>query len=91
MSESSRMLFFTPEYNYSIPGHLKSVIDGLSRVSPNPFNNKKAAIFGGSPGGMGTGRMQYDLRKGSVFLNLHFLNKPRTHSVESNEKTLWRR
>ncbi len=76
LSESSGMLFFTPEYNYSIPGHLKNAIDWLSRVSPNPFNNKKAAILGASPGGMGTGRMQYDLRKVGVFLNLHFLNKP---------------
>lgn len=69
-------LFITPEYNYSIPGHLKNAIDWLSRVDNQPFNGKKVGIIGGSPGAVGTARMQYDLRKVGVFLNLHFLNKP---------------
>lgn len=74
--ESSGILFFSPEYNYSIPGHLKNAIDWLSRIEPQPFDGKKASIIGGSPGVVGTARMQYDLRKVGVFLNMHFMNKP---------------
>jgi chromate reductase len=74
--ESDAVLFFTPEYNYSLPGHLKNAIDWLSRLDNQPFNGKKSAILGGSPGYIGTARMQYELRKIGVFLNIHFLNKP---------------
>lgn len=73
---SAGILFFSPEYNYSIPGHLKNAIDWLSRVSKQPFDGKKAAIIGGSPGVVGTARMQYELRKVGVFLNITFINKP---------------
>lgn len=76
LENSDAILFFSPEYNYSIPGHLKNAIDWLSRIESQPFNNKKAAIIGGSPGAIGSARMQYELRKVGVFLNLHFLNKP---------------
>ncbi|MGE4133325.1 MAG: NADPH-dependent FMN reductase [Bdellovibrionales bacterium] len=70
------VLFFSPEYNYSIPGVLKNAIDWLSRDERAPFNKKPAAIVGASPGAIGTARMQYHLRQVGVFLNLNFLNKP---------------
>lgn len=73
---SSGIIFFSPEYNYSIPGHLKNAIDWLSRIPNQPFYGKKAAIIGGSPGAIGTARMQYDLRKIGVFLNITFMNSP---------------
>lgn len=74
--ESDGVIFFAPEYNYSVSGVLKNVIDWLSRDERLPFNGKQAAIIGASPGGLGTARMQYHLRQIGVFLNLHFLNKP---------------
>ena len=73
---SQGVLFFSPEYNYSIPGVLKNAIDWLSRNESQPFNGKAAAILGASPGNIGTARMQYHLRQVGVFLNLNFLNKP---------------
>lgn len=73
---SDAVLFISPEYNYSLPGHLKNAIDWLSRLENQPFNGKKAAVIGASPGNIGTARMQYELRKIGVFLNLVFLNKP---------------
>lgn len=73
---SDGIIFISPEYNYSIPGNLKNAIDCLSRVNQQPFDGKKAAIIGGSPGAIGTARMQYELRKVGVFLNINFLNKP---------------
>lgn len=70
------VIFFSPEYNYSIPGSLKNALDALSRQNPQPFAGKPAAIIGASPGNAGTARMQYHLRQVGVFLDLHFLNKP---------------
>lgn len=48
--ESDGVIFFSPEYNYSIPGVLKNAIDWLSRSDLEPFNNKLAAVVGGSQG-----------------------------------------
>lgn len=73
---SAGIIFFTPEYNYSIPGGLKNAIDWLSRCSPQPFAGKPATIIGASPGSVGTARMQYHLRQVGVFLDLQFMNKP---------------
>lgn len=86
INKADGILFFTPEYNYSVPGVLKNAIDWLSRSEQAPFNNKKAAIVGVSPGNIGTARMQYDLRKIGVFLNMHFLHKPEVMIGQANSK-----
>jgi chromate reductase, NAD(P)H dehydrogenase (quinone) len=70
------LLFVTPEYNFGISGALKNAIDWLSRLSPQPFDDKPVAIMGAAAGALGTGRAQYDLRRTCVFLNMHPLNKP---------------
>jgi chromate reductase, NAD(P)H dehydrogenase (quinone) len=70
------LLFVTPEYNFGISGVLKNAIDWLSRLSPQPFDDKPVAIMGAAAGALGTGRAQYDLRRTCVFLNMHPLNKP---------------
>lgn len=76
ISEADGVIFFSPEYNYSIPGSLKNALDALSRVDPQPLAGKPAAIVGASPGAIGTARMQYHLRQVGVFLDIHFMNKP---------------
>ena len=45
---SDGVIFFAPEYNYSIPGVLKNAIDWLSRATPQPFAGKPASIIGAS-------------------------------------------
>ena len=70
------VIFFSPEYNYSIPGALKNAIDWLSRLDPQPLAGKPATIIGASPGNVGTARMQYHLRQVGVFLDINFMNKP---------------
>ena len=70
------VIFFAPEYNYSVSGALKNAIDWMSRMDPQPFAGKPASIIGASPGNVGTARMQYHLRQIGVFLDLRFLNKP---------------
>ena len=66
----------TPEYNFSLPGGLKNAIDWLSRLPNQPFAGKPIAIQSASPGPLGGGRVQYELRRSMVFLDALTLNKP---------------
>ena len=57
-AESQGILLASPEYNGSIPGVLKNVLDWLSRPSKDAnigsaFQNKVAGIMSTSPGGLG--------------------------------------
>jgi len=71
------VIFSSPEYNYSVPGHLKNVIDWGSRpYGDSAWDGKPALIMGASAGAIGTARMQYHLRQVMVFLNMFPLNKP---------------
>ncbi len=70
------ILIATPEYNFSVPGVLKNTLDWLSRPPEPPFDGKPVAIFGASPGQVGTARAQYHLRQVLVFMNTFTVNKP---------------
>jgi chromate reductase, NAD(P)H dehydrogenase (quinone) len=70
------VLIATPEYNFSVPGGLKNLLDWLSRGDDQPFNGKPLAIISASPGPLGGARVQYDLRKVMLFLNAMPLVKP---------------
>lgn len=58
VGEADGIWIFSPEYNYSYPGHLKNLIDWLSRPvvkadfqTPLDINNKKIALSGAGGGG----------------------------------------
>jgi chromate reductase len=70
------VIFVTPEYNFSIPGGMKNAIDWVSRLPNQPFAGKPIALQSASPGPLGGGRVQYDLRRAMVFLDAFVLNKP---------------
>lgn len=76
IADADAVMIATPEYNYSIPGILKNAIDWISKAPDQPFKHKPVAIMGASPGGIGTARSQYDLRKVFVFLDAYLLNQP---------------
>jgi chromate reductase, NAD(P)H dehydrogenase (quinone) len=58
------LLFATPEYNRSIPGHLKNAIDWLSRpLATSPLRDKPVAVVGASAGAFGAVWGQAELRK----------------------------
>lgn len=80
------VIFFTPEYNYSVPGGLKNTIDWLSRLPEQPFQGKPVAIVSASPGRLGGARMQYHLRQIGVFLDMRFLNRPEIMISEAHKK-----
>lgn len=71
------VLFFTPEYNYSIPGVLKNAIDWGSRPSGyGSLNKKPVMIFGAAGGRSGTMRAQIHLRSILGNLEMHAMPKP---------------
>jgi len=70
------VIFVSPEYNYSIPGGLKNAIDWVSRLPNQPFAGKPVALLSASPGILGGGRMQYDLRRCMIFCDALTMNKP---------------
>jgi chromate reductase len=70
------VIFVTPEYNFGIPGPLKNAIDWVSRLPNQPFAGKPVALQSVSPGPLGGGRVQYDMRRAMVFLDAMTLNKP---------------
>ena len=75
VASSDVLLIATPEYNHSIPGVLKNVIDWASDKT-NPFAGKVAAIFGASNGLFGTVRSQIHLRQVLAALNVELMPQP---------------
>jgi len=76
IAQADGVLIASPEYNFSIPGVLKNVLDYVSRGSDQPFAGKPVAILSASMGMLGGARMQYDLRKSLTYLGPLVMNKP---------------
>ena len=73
------LLFFTPEYNRSVPGVLKNAIDHASRpYGESVWVGKPAGIIGVSPGAAGTAMAQQHLRNILAFLDVPTLGQPET-------------
>ncbi len=51
-----------PEYNGSMPGHLKNAIDWVSRFRPQPFNERQSLLMSASPSMAGGNRGLWSLR-----------------------------
>lgn len=57
IAAADAVLIATPEYNHSMPGVLKNVIDWMTRPSADiarVFGNKPVGLIGATPGGLGT-------------------------------------
>ena len=52
----------SPEYNGSMPGLIKNVIDWVSRFRPQPFNEHHAMLMSASPSMAGGNRALWSLR-----------------------------
>ena len=59
---SDAFVIASPEYNASIPGHLKNAIDWVSRVRPQPFNARHGLLMSASPSMAGGNRGLWSLR-----------------------------
>ena len=77
IKECDGLVFATPEYNQSIPGPLKNMIDWVSRPPDQPFQGKVAAILGGG-GGSGTKNSQQHLKQVARALRMRVIESPET-------------
>ena len=62
LTAADAMIVASPEYNASMPGVLKNVIDWMSRYRPQPFNAKHALLMSASPSMVGGNRGLWALR-----------------------------
>ena len=56
------LIIASPEYNASMPGVIKNLIDWVSRIRPQPFNGKQAFLLSASPSMAGGNRGLWSLR-----------------------------
>lgn len=63
IAAADALLIASPEYNFSISGVLKNLIDWLSRTPQAPFRDKPVALMSATLGPVGGARHQYELRK----------------------------
>jgi chromate reductase len=86
VAKSDGVLFVTPEYNRSIPGVLKNVIDwGTRPYGKNIWINKPTAMIGASIGAIGTAAAQSHLRSIIVALGAVVMGLPEVYTVFKNE------
>ncbi|WP_332876615.1 NADPH-dependent FMN reductase [Massilia sp. S19_KUP03_FR1] len=74
------VLFFTPEYNRSVPGVLKNALDVGSRpYGASVWAHKPAAIVSVSPGAAGGFGANHHVRQSMVFLDMPLLQQPEAY------------
>lgn len=62
MELADGLVVASPEYNASIPGVLKNLIDWVSRFRPQPFNERHGLLMSASPSMVGGNRGLWALR-----------------------------
>lgn len=60
--ENDAFIIVSPEYNASMPGVLKNVIDWASRFRPQPFTRRQGLLMSASPSMAGGNRGLWSLR-----------------------------
>ncbi len=80
------LLFAVPEYNYSVPGVLKNLLDWVSRpYGQSGWAGKVAGILG-TGGGLGTVRAQTHFRQIAHGLDIHVLRQPEIYIANAATK-----
>lgn len=80
IKELDGFMFFTPEYNRSIPAVIKNALDIASRpYGQNVWNDKPGAIISVSPGKLSAFGANHHLRQVMCFLNVHLMSQPEVY------------
>lgn len=80
VKSSDAYLFFTPEYNRSVPAVLKNVLDVASRpYGQNVWAKKPAGIVSVSMGGISAFGANHHLRQSLTFLDVYTLQQPEAY------------
>lgn len=81
------IIFATPEYNRSVPGVLKNVIDWVSRpYGTNAFAGKLVLLLGASPGAIGTAVAQSHLKEILLYLDMKVIGQPEFYLGGASQK-----
>ncbi len=85
--EADGIIIATPEFNRSIPGPLKNMLDWTSRPNgDSAWPSKHVAVVGASPGSIGTAVAQYNLKQILLYLDTLVLGQPEFYVSLSKEK-----
>jgi chromate reductase len=80
VQKANAVLFVTPEYNRSLPGCLKNVIDVGSRpYGQSAWSGKPAAVVSNSPGALGAFGANHALRQSLAFLDMPTMGQPEAY------------
>ncbi len=80
IKEADGYLFFTPEYNRSIPGVLKNAIDVASRpYGQNNWGGKPGAVVSSSISALGGEAANHVLRQPMVFVDVYMMQQPEAY------------
>ncbi len=80
IQDADGLLFFTPEYNRSVPGVLKNALDVGSRpYGENSWDGKPAAIVSVSIGAISGFGANHHLRQSLVFVNVPTMAQPEAY------------
>lgn len=86
ISKANGILIATPEYNRSIPGVLKNIIDWGSRpYGNNSWSKKATAIVGTSQGNVATAAAQAHLRSILITVSTYLLGEPEIYIIYKND------
>lgn len=80
------IIIATPEYNRSMPGSLKNVLDWTSRGVDLPWKGKPVGVIGASDGVRGASFAQYDLKRVLTYFNAHVLGQPEFYFGNADQK-----
>lgn len=76
VKQADALVLASPEFNYSVTGAMKNVIDWLSIHPEKPLKKKPTALMSASPSGLGGARAQYQLRQMLIFPDVKVLAVP---------------
>lgn len=62
MKKSDGVIIASPEYNFSIPGTFKNLIDWVSRAKPMPWKDQRMLLMSASPSLVGGNRSLWTAR-----------------------------
>ncbi|MDT0293570.1 NADPH-dependent FMN reductase [Mesonia ostreae] len=80
IQDADGLLFFTPEYNRSVPGVLKNAIDVGSRpYGENSWDGKPAGVVSVSIGAISGFGANHHLRQSLVFVNVPTMAQPEAY------------